>query len=208
MGEFSYMCKECFKAIHADDQVVLFLLMNSKIVEKMSGRYDNYGRVYKQGGTHECYQKTDFENDEESNGINWAYASWHHIVDLCFADRWKDVDGYTHYKEINPSGIAAYHQACYTNQIPTLSSMNDRNQGWGENTEKYPFIKKQLIQWLEYELIWLRKCIDENHLDYIPQRIYSIEDDVKQIKAETFYYHDDLFKTNLNPSRPLDYRKR
>ena len=50
MGCFSFKCKECGESILSNDDVeemvILYLLKDGKVVQKMTGRYDSYGRVY------------------------------------------------------------------------------------------------------------------------------------------------------------------
>lgn len=71
----------------------------------MEGEYDSYGRV--------------FTSDREDS-IFWEIG-WGKACDLdCSSD--------------NSSGIAAIHSKCFRT-VPTTSSKNDPNQGWGNSAE-------------------------------------------------------------------------
>jgi len=104
---FSYICKVCGENIKASsssgERCQLFLLIDGKIVERMSGQYNAKGSV--------------FNNNSESS-LNWEYDNWDKLVDLHFSD--------------NPNnGFAAYHERCYRNQRPTTRSENDKFRSSG-----------------------------------------------------------------------------
>ena len=50
MGCFSWICKECGKGIKSNsfsgEECKLFLLKDGKVIQKMEGQYDSYGRVF------------------------------------------------------------------------------------------------------------------------------------------------------------------
>lgn len=110
MGCFSFMCKECGKAVHSTSQrgdvVKLFLLEDGEVVQNMEGEYDSYGRVFRAGN---------------KDSIHWD-MEWQDVCDLMF-------------DEDMGNGIAAIHSECFTGEIPTTRSADDPNQGWGEYDE-------------------------------------------------------------------------
>lgn len=69
MGCFSYICQKCDTPINSTsftgELVKLFLLKKGKVVERMTGEYDSYGRVF--------------------GGREWK-TDWHSIVALHFSD--------------------------------------------------------------------------------------------------------------------------
>lgn len=78
MGSFSFLCKECGEQIVCDDDVqddvLLYLLKDGKIIESMSGLYDSYGRVEVGDFTLEWDMDWDnvcglMERDDHRNGI-------------------------------------------------------------------------------------------------------------------------------------------
>jgi hypothetical protein len=103
------MCKECGKPIlsnsYRGQQVKLFLLKNGKVIEKMFGEYDSYGRVF---------------NPSPKEPRKWS-MSWSSVCEL-MCDKNK------------ANGIAAIHAKCYI-VMPKTRSEDDPNQGWGENRE-------------------------------------------------------------------------
>ena len=122
MGCFSFMCKECGKAILSDSfsgqEVKLFLLKDGKVIQEMEGQYDSYGRVF----------------DNEMNTVYWNDPNpdtplkgdkeedteiWHRVCDLMF-------------KPDKSNGIAAIHSKCYRECVPVTRSEDDPNQGWGD----------------------------------------------------------------------------
>lgn len=117
MGCFSYLCKESGKPINSDscdgDACHIFLLKNGRVIEKMYGNYDSYGRVF---GT----KKNDDNDWTKFSSLNWK-LSWGECCDL-------------HHNDRNDCGFAAYHAKHYNGQIPTTISENDPQQGWGTMT--------------------------------------------------------------------------
>lgn len=111
MGCFSYMCKECGEPILSNsfrgEKVELFLLLNGKVIEHMSGEYDSYGRVF----------------DKNFKSIKWK-MNWNEICKLMF-----DFD--------ETNGIAAIHTRCFDGKLPTTQSEHDPDQGWGKNGELF-----------------------------------------------------------------------
>ena len=131
MGCFSFLCKKCGKGIQSTSfsghKCNLFLLKDGKVIQKMSGEYDSYGRVFKDGTQnpdvkHDLreseYWKSPIDPEKDEN------KSWSDVCDLLFDDD-------------KSNGIAAYHQACYEGEVPTTRSYDDPNQGWGEDGEDF-----------------------------------------------------------------------
>lgn len=108
MGCFSYVCQACGESIQSNsytgDHCKLFLLKDGCVIEKMSGRYNSYGRVFS-------------ENSEHS--LEWESMDWMDIVDLEF-------DGN------DRNGIAAFHSRCWDGIDPEFQSDSDPDQGWGD----------------------------------------------------------------------------
>jgi len=110
MGCFSFLCQVCGKAILSNsfqgEKVRLFLLKDGKIIERMEGEYDSYGKVF---------------TPEQKNSLNWR-LDWRDVCDLMFS-------------EDKSNGIAAIHSRCSTTLLPTIRSEDDPNQGWGDGGE-------------------------------------------------------------------------
>lgn len=121
MGCFSFICKKSGKAVlsssFSGDAVHLFLLKNGKVIEKMYGNYDSYGRVFKNVKDNDDTSLTNYSSFE------WN-MDWSDVCDLMF-----DYD--------KSNGIAAI-LAPFWNEgdpYPTERSERDPNQGWGEHYE-------------------------------------------------------------------------
>lgn len=111
MGCFSFICKKSKKAVLSSsfdgDPVHLFLLKDGKVIEKMHGNYDSYGRVF----------------DGKGDSFEWK-MDWGKVCDLMFSD--DETNGIaaildTYWKEGEP--------------YPTTRSEDDPNQGWGHHGE-------------------------------------------------------------------------
>lgn len=133
MGCFSFKCLCCGKPVRSNsfrgERVQLFLLKNGVVIERMSGEYDSYGRVF--DDTSKVLKSFSFDksvNEQISydRSIKWETMEWGDIVDLMF-------DG------SDLSGIAAIHQKCLDKNekfelIPKVKSEDDPDQGWGPFT--------------------------------------------------------------------------
>ena len=121
MGCFSFMCQNCDQPVLSDsfkgERVKLFLLQDGKVIEKMEGEYDSYGRVFGEGSV------------EERESIKWT-RSWDKVCDLMFE---KDEG----------NGITAVHERCFRGAIPTIRSKDDPNQGWKEGDMGYGLSEKE-----------------------------------------------------------------
>jgi len=122
------MCQKCGKPIlsdlHSGQPVELFLLENGIVVDKMSGQYNSYGKVFK---------------EDLKSSVEWK-RYWTkgypktvedpHSTPAC--DLLNDSD--------IANGIAAIHTSCYSGEVPTECSPQDPNQGWGseDDTEHDP----------------------------------------------------------------------
>ncbi len=99
MGCFSFMCKECKEPINSTsfqgEMVHLFLLENGKVIQKMSGEYDSYGSVFKDGTQRKDVKHSLRESvawkqirpftDKELEAIKVigkAHKIWHQVCDL------------------------------------------------------------------------------------------------------------------------------
>jgi hypothetical protein len=109
MGCFSFKCKECGKPILSNSfrgqKVKLFLLKDSKVIEKMEGEYDSYGRVF---------------TKSLKKSKMWK-LSWDSVCELMFDNNLTN-------------GIAAIHSKCFV-ELPTRRSEDDPDQGWGKDGE-------------------------------------------------------------------------
>jgi hypothetical protein len=116
MGCFSFLCKKCGKPINSDSfrgqRAILYLLKNGEVIERMSGEYDSYGRVF----------------NEKGESFHWNMP-------------WKDVCKLMFDSDIS-NGICVIHEKCLKEgDIPIERSDDDENQGWGKFTfPKNPFI--------------------------------------------------------------------
>jgi hypothetical protein len=111
MGCFSFICKECGNAILSNSftgqDVKLFLLKDSEVIDSMEGKYDSYGRVFEE----------DLKSSKEWN------IEWSDVCELMFNNN-------------DSNGIAAVHSKCF-HTIPKSRSMDDPNQGWGDDWELF-----------------------------------------------------------------------
>lgn len=133
MGCFSFLCQECGKGIKSSsfdgERCKLYLLQGGKVIDLLEGEYNSYGSVFidtdQQAGplrdsrlwqlqisTPETVGESGYKRDSES-------AGWSAICDLMFS------------KKIG-NGIAAVHECCFTGNVPTMRSLDDPNQGWGD----------------------------------------------------------------------------
>jgi hypothetical protein len=116
MGCFSFKCKVTKEAVLSSsfdgDAVHLFLLKDGKVIEKMYGNYDSYGRVFS------AVKEDDDTSMTEFSSYKWNLP-WGEVCDLMF-----DND--------TSNGIAAVLDEVFTGEIPTTRSEDDPNQGWGD----------------------------------------------------------------------------
>ena len=109
MGCFSYICQKSNEPVNSDsfdgDAVHLFYLENGIVKQHMFGKYDSYGRVFK-------------NVDCTGGSFQWE-GDWGDMVDV-------------HFNEDCSSGFAAILDEYYDGTYPTEISEDDRNQGWGE----------------------------------------------------------------------------
>jgi len=117
------MCKKCGKPILSNScsgqSVELFLLEYGEVIDRMSGEYDSYGRVFtkdRKDSVKWNRQWGDGQPDDDESNITPSVCSL--MCDF-------DVD----------SGIAAIHTKCFDGKIPSTFSENDPNQGWGTEDE-------------------------------------------------------------------------
>ena len=136
MGCFSYLCQECGKGIKSSsfdgEECIMYLLQDGKVMDKMEGEYNSYGSCFIPDT-----QRADVQHDlKESKLWEWQISTpatedkdgwkrssedngWSRMCALMFNDNVGD-------------GIAAVHKCCDTGNIPTITSLNDPNQGWGD----------------------------------------------------------------------------
>lgn len=137
MGCFSFICKECGKAIlsnsFAGEDCKLFLLKEGKVIQTMEGEYDSYGRTFIDGTqvdkvNHKLRKSSEWEDPGKDFSENdWKLSGgrgrdpWHRVCDLMLHDN-------------QENGIAAIHSKCFK-EVPKTRSEDDPNQGWGDDGE-------------------------------------------------------------------------
>jgi hypothetical protein len=137
MGCSSWKCQECGRGVKSSsfsgEQVHLFLLKEGKIIQQMTGEYNSYGSVFidntqHPGVKHELRDSRDWNDpdpDSDLKSKDHERDVWHRVCDLMFSD---DIT----------NGIAAIHVACFK-KSPTVRSVDDPNQGWGDDDEESYF---------------------------------------------------------------------
>ena len=143
MGCFSFNCKKCNKGVLSNsfvgEKVKLFLLKDGKVIEKMEGEYDSYGRVFMDGT-----QRSDVKHDLRES-LYWQMSDCDIPLDEYWIENygeekarqsavWSAVCNLMSSKNAG-DGIAAIHERCWDNKEPTTESSDDPNQGWGESME-------------------------------------------------------------------------
>lgn len=136
MGCFSYKCKKSGKAVLSSSfqgsAVHLFLLKDGKVIEKMHGNYDSYGRVFSD------VKKDDDDSHTKFTSFKWGMP-W---GDVCMLESKYDKS----------NGIAAILATEWKegDPYPTERSENDPNQGWGEDWEHMGSGSDYIIdEWVE-----------------------------------------------------------
>lgn len=126
MGCFSFMCKECGKAILSNSfrgqHVELFLLKEGKVLQHMSGQYDSYGRVFTKDLKDSVKWNNPGGNQKPSEFLSDDDVAWGNVCDLMFSDNLAN-------------GISAIHTKCWNGKFPVERSDDDPNQGWGDDCE-------------------------------------------------------------------------
>ncbi len=112
MGFFSYLCKVCNDPINFDydtntgEHCTLYLLKNGRIIETMTGQYNNYGCVY----------------DDNKKDVEWQSYDWTGVCRL-------------HFFANENCGLAAVHTDCLSHELLIeTQSKADENQGNGDIT--------------------------------------------------------------------------
>lgn len=128
MGCFSFICQTCGRGVKSSsfsgEEVKLFLLKKGKIIQQMEGEYDSYGRVFinktqDKSVKHKLRKSVEWKKvDPKSNN-----DAWHQVCNLMHDER--DVS----------NGIAAIHSSCCKGTLPTVRSLSDPNQGWGDGSD-------------------------------------------------------------------------
>ena len=111
----------------------MFLLKDGKVVDQLEGEYDSYGSVFIPDSQREDIShplrnsrlwkiQTECEDEETEYGFvrKGEDIGWSKICKLNSNDNIHD-------------GIAVIHKCCDSGNIPTMQSMNDPNQGWGDD---------------------------------------------------------------------------
>lgn len=154
MGCFSWMCKECGKAVLSTSfegqRVKLFLLKDGKVIQEMEGDYDSYGRVFiddtqdpsVQHSLRESVQWkepfSEYQHHDETNDPllkrMQENQDKHDVAEGRRREAWSKVCDLM-FSKSPANGIAAIHSKCFTGEIPTTESEDDPNQGWGSEDE-------------------------------------------------------------------------
>lgn len=125
MGCFSFMCKECGKAILSNSfsgqECYLFLLKGGKVIQQMTGQYDSYGRTFIPGSQRPDIKHPLMESQEWKTVEEGEHDAWSGVCKLMHNGGLGD-------------GIAAVHVKCFR-EVPATRSEDDPNQGWGDDDE-------------------------------------------------------------------------
>lgn len=154
MGCFSFLCKECDKGIlsssFAGQKCHLFLLKDGEVVQKMEGEYDSYGRTFINETQREDVQhdlrKSHYWKDPTPEIALEEYWQKDGIDNPSNHGYWLRVCSLMSDSSSSDNGIAAYHDKCYSGQIPTTQSLSDPNQGWGDDDELLASVDDQEIE--------------------------------------------------------------
>lgn len=134
MGCFSFLCLECGEGVNSEPEndkgelVHLFLLKEGKVIQQMTGEYDNYGQVYKD-------KLPMFSRRKSSH--KWKMG-WENVCELISEGEGVYRSGYSSRDESEEkwmeepkpgNGIAAIHVYCYKGTPPCISSRHDIDQG-------------------------------------------------------------------------------
>lgn len=143
MGMFSYMCKGCKKNIRENERAVIYYLEAGRVVEMVSGPYDNYGFS---------------ESFSTLPGIPDSQSEWERKV-------------HTHYwKKDRTYGFQAWHGLCLSviDKLPTSRSRDCSRQGDGNPRDefledvtvprKFLKVEKRVVRITQAEL-WLEKLL-------------------------------------------------
>lgn len=115
MGHFSYLCPECGKEVKYREECIIFLLKDGKVIEKMEGHYDGYGRVFKDEDSYHEIRTPPIgtPNIDDARQIDekqiWLYDCWDNLVE-------------THFNENKGDGFAIVHKKCYKEKEPNKIS--------------------------------------------------------------------------------------
>jgi hypothetical protein len=128
MGCFSFICQTCGRGVKSSsfsgEEVKLFLLKKGKIIQQMEGEYDSYGRVFK--------------NNTQDKSVKHKLrksVEWKKVDSKSKSDAWHQVCNLMHDEADVSNGIAAIHSSCCKGTLPTVRSLSDPNQGWGDESD-------------------------------------------------------------------------
>ena len=134
MGCFSFMCKECSKAVLSNSftgqEVTLSLLKEGTVVQSMTGEYDSYGRVFikntqREDVQHDLKESVQWKDPSPDVPENRRDTSDDHWI-------WLRVCRLMHSDDTS-NGIAAVHTKCrIEGKVPVTRSEDDPDQGWGD----------------------------------------------------------------------------
>jgi len=155
MGCFSFLCKECGKGIKSSsfdgEECRLYWLKDGVVNQEMRGQYNSYGAVLIEGSTESpsgCPDSLHWSNQKDP--ITGRDMMQHQINDRAsyagnatrgkgkWHDAWPEPMGVMDWDNSDAektTGIAGIHEKCFTGLIPTTVSLNDPNQGWGDDDE-------------------------------------------------------------------------
>jgi hypothetical protein len=131
MGMFSYICSKTNEQIVSDEAaVVLYYLVNGKIVEVIAGPYNGYGAVEAESQTtHLVANNAGILIPSTPNylrkfsGQEWTHDEWGAMVKAHFSDN--EAFGFHAVKgEYDPE------------YVPTARSEDDPHQGWVSDDEE------------------------------------------------------------------------
>lgn len=170
MGCFSFKCQKCGRGIQSSsfsgEEAILFLIKEGKILQKMEGQYDSYGRVFIEGTQDDSVKHSLMKSQKWKNPETGIVddRAWSAVCSLMF-----DNDP--------TSGIAALHKDCYDGVEPKFQSQRDPNQGWGEDgelmgvTDAQGYHRLPPIEGYNVEI--------ELQINQLEEKIWRVENDLK-----------------------------
>lgn len=209
MGCFSFKCLKCGRGIRSSsfsgEKTHLFLLKDGKVIQKMTGEYDSYGRVFIDGTQrkdvkHSLRESQQWkqiepftaEEIDKVSRIGDEHTIWHQVCNLM------------HDENNISNGIAAIHVRCFKkgDKEPTIRSVSDPDQGWGgvkRIVKNYDPVKEHRAEALKSK-IWRLENSMSDDLAFIE---YFLEASKKGDKKEMDKYEETLKKRASDKKRQV-----
>lgn len=211
MGCFSFKCLECGRGIRSSsfsgEKTHLFLLKKGKVIQKMTGEYDSYGRVFKNGTQRKDVKHSLRESEQWKDPFPEKGPTEH---DKYFIDRgddhwiWHRVCDLMHDEKDISNGIAAIHTRCYKGKEPKIRSVSDPDQGWGPRKKiikGYNPLKEHKIEQAKSALWKIKNDLDHATLMYEANSILNkkefisiYKNDITRLKRQKAKFEKQLKK--------------